>query len=568
MSTILPVGLCRTAALRAAAVAVWVVVVLAGGSAWAAKNVILMISDGAGFNVWIAASMYQGKLGKQLYDGPEWVTLGVSTHPLNLSSKPKRSGVQDASLVYDPLKAWDTAEAIEHPRAPDPDNDEEDPGPKTPTKTFAGYIYLKRGATDSAAAGTAMATGIKSFNSAINWSDDDKPLAGKTIAELAHAAGKRVGVVTSVQWSHATPAALGGAHNVTRRDYAGIANEMLDSTWLDVIMGAGHPEYLPTGKRNPLPLLTNYRYVGGVASWAKLRFGSHPGGWTLIQTPAEFQALRTGPTPERVLGTAQVHGTLQQQRSLVKPVPADKPYPYSPFDVPLNEDVPKLAVMVEAALNCLDDDPDGMFLMVEGGAVDWACHANQGHRMIEEQLDFLAAVESVIKWIEKNSTWEQTLLILTADHETGLLWGPQSDTIPFQPLEDRGPGNLPGMRFNSGNHTNSLVPLYARGAGSQRFLAEVVGTDKTAAEKWRFSGRYVDNTAIFRVMKAEIEAQAGKSQQTPQPAPQAPATSPAATAPVPTPPSAPTAASTPAAPTPPAAPDPAAAPAPAPAPAP
>ena len=524
MATKFPVRVGRRTTFSAMAAAICIAVVLFGStSAWAAKNVILMIADGAGFNVWIAASMYQGKLGKQVYDSPDWVTLGVCTYPLNLSAKPKRGGVQDASLIYDPLKAWDTSEQIEYPRTPDPDNDEEDPGPKTPTKTFAGYIYLKRGATDSAAAGTAMSTGIKTYNNAINWSDDGKPLAGKTIAEMAHAAGKRVGVVTTVQWSHATPATLGGAHNPSRRDYAGIANEMLDSTWLDVVFGAGHPEYLPTGGRNPLPLPTNYRYVGGVASWSKLRFGTHPGGWKLVQTPAEFESLRSGPTPERVLGTAQVYGTLQQQRSIVRPADPDKPYPYTPYDVPLNNNVPTLALMVEAALNCLDDDPDGLFLMVEGGAVDWACHANQAHRAIEEQLDFLAAVDSVIKWIEKNSSWEETLLILTADHETGLLWGPQSDKVPFQPVEDRGQGKLPGMRFNSGNHTNSLVPLYARGPGSQRFLTEVVGTDKTAAEKWRFSGRYVDNTAIFRVMQAEVQAAAGKTQQKPQPAAPVPA---------------------------------------------
>lgn len=512
------------------------VVLVGSTSAWAAKNVILMISDGAGFNTWIAASMYQGKLGKQLYDSPEWVKLGVCTFPLNVSSKPRGTNQQDPRMVYDPAKAWDATEAIEQPRTPDPDSDEEDPGPKTPTKTFAGYIYLKRFATDSAAAGTAMSTGIKTYNNGINWSDDGKPLAGKTIAELAHAAGKRVGVVTTVQWSHATPATLGGAHNVTRRDYAGIANDMLDSDWLDVIFGAGHPEYLPTGQRNPLPIPTNYRYVGGVASWSKLRFGSHPGGWTLVQTRDEFDALRNGPTPRRVLGTVRVHGTLQQQRGKVLPVPAGKPYPYTPYDVPLNNNVPTLAAMTEAALNCLDDDPDGLLLMIEGGAVDWACHANQAHRMIEEQLDFLAAMESVVKWIEHNSNWNETLLILTADHETGLLWGPQSHEVAFQPLEDRGPGKLPGMKFNSGNHTNSLVPLFARGAGSRRFLNEVVGTDRTAAEKWGFSGQYIDNTAVFRVMLAEIQAPAGKTQQAPQPAtplPDASALPPAALCPVP-----------------------------------
>ena len=87
--------------------------------------------------------------------------------------------------------------------------------------------------------------------------------------------------------------------------------------------------------------------------------------WTLIQTRAEFQALMSGPTPDRVLGTAQVYQTLQQARS--GDAFAD------PYVVPRIETVPTLTEMSLAALNVLDNDPDGLYLMIEGGAVDWGC---------------------------------------------------------------------------------------------------------------------------------------------------------------------------------------------------
>ena len=108
-------------------------------------------------------------------------------------------------------------------------------------------------------------------------------------------------------------------------------------------------------------------------------------------------------------------------------LPGDKDCrPAEPFAAPLNRNVPTLATMSKAAINCLDNNPKGFYLMIEGGAVDWANHANQPDRMIEEQIDFVEAVEAVVAWIESHGGWDETLLILTADHECGLLWGPNS----------------------------------------------------------------------------------------------------------------------------------------------
>jgi len=449
-------------------------------AALAARNVILMVADGAGFNTWLAAEMYEGRVGQQAYCTEGWLRLGCCTYPLHQSKSPRSKGEQDPGVVYDPLKAWGIAA-----------------GGPADKPTPAAYVYLKSTATDSAAAATAMATGQKSYNASSNWSDLDRPLRGRTLPELAAAAGKSAGVVTSVPISHATPAALGGAHNPSRQHYEEIANEMLGAPWLQVVMGAGHPEYDDNGE--PRKSRLEYKYIGGKSTWEKLKSGTHPGGWTLVETKAQFEALAAGPTPPKVLGLARVGSTLQAKRRH-----RAKGDDVAPFADPLNSNVPSLELMTRAALNCLDDDPEGFFLMIEGGAVDWANHANDPARMIEEQIDFLHAVEAVVAWVETHGGWSENLVILTADHECGLVWGPEADKVAFQPLEDRGAGKLPGMKHLSGGHTNSLVPLFARGVGSKRFVDLVEGTDQQAARVWHFCGRYVDNTAVFRVIAAEL----------------------------------------------------------------
>ncbi len=465
--------------------------------AQAAKNVILMITDGGGHNAWLATSMYQGKLGKQVYDQSGWLRLSACTYPLNLLSKPTGNAIQIPALIYDAAKAWDAS--LQNEKA---------------GECFAGYFYLATTCTDSAAAATAMATGQKTYNNAINWTNDGKPMRGLTIAEIAKSAGKSAGVITTVPWSHATPAALGGAHNISRNHYAEIAKEMLGSPWLSVIMGAGNPDFDNDGKPLPATKKHDYQNVGGEDTWKALKSGKMP--WKLIERREDFEALTLGPTPPKVVGTAQVSSTLQQgrrqialpgekNRSIGASVPASpQSSPAEPFAVPMNKNVPSLAVMAKAAINCLDDNPRGFYLMIEGGAVDWANHANQPDRMIEEQIDYLKAVEAVVAWIESHGGWDDTLLILTADHETGLLWGPDSGKVAFQPLQDRGEGKVPGLKYNTHGHSNSLVPLYARGPGSRRFAELTKGKDSKAAACWNYSGNYVENAAIFTVMRAEI----------------------------------------------------------------
>ncbi len=167
-----------------------------------------------------------------------------------------------------------------------------------------------------------------------------------------------------------------------------------------------------------------------------------------------------------------------------------------PFSAPLNDKIPTLTEMTLAAINVLDNNPNGFVMMSEGGAIDWVAHGNILHKTIEEQIDFNNAIEAACNWVEKNSSWDETLIIVTADHETGYLLGPGSnkeDLGKIQPIINNGKGELPSVEWFSKHHTNSLVPFYAKGAGSKKFLSAVKGKDAV-------SGDYIDNTDVGAVV--------------------------------------------------------------------
>ena len=161
--------------------------------------------------------------------------------------------------------------------------------------------------------------------------------------------------------------------------------------------------------------------------------------------------------------------------------------------------------------------------MIEGGAVDWAGHSNNMDLMIGELMDFNEAVDAVIDWVNTNdSAWANTLLIVTSDHETGYLTpGPgifqdqplgevSDDTLALEKIIANSggrraswldadsdsvidSGELVYWAWNSGVHTNTLVPLYARGVG-----AELFDTYATSSDPVR--GSYLDNTNVFSTM--------------------------------------------------------------------
>ncbi|MEM9430297.1 MAG: alkaline phosphatase [Pseudomonadota bacterium] len=491
-----------------------------------ARNVILMISDGIGFNGWLASDYYQGKVNAQTYqvarpDGTTPVVYGLTHNSLNLidatgqvlpnaSDPAEAAGAVDQG--YDPMTRWnqfDGAFRNDYPPV---------------SERYTSY-------TDSAAAGTTMHTGRKTANGRLNM-DWTGTVPFRTIAEIAIDQGRSAGAVTSVQVSHATPAAT-IAHNVSRQNYAEIFNEMAASD-MTVLMGAGHPLYDDSGnpvEPDPDADRDPFRFVGGAETLQALTSDTGLNGFTFIDAREDFAALATGESlPERVIGIARAQNTLQAAREEL--ADAD-----TPSGMAFNPVVPDLATMSLGAINVLNQDADGFFLMIEGGAVDWMGHANDMPRFIEEQIDFDRAVDAVIDWVETNSSWDETLLIVTSDHETGGIWGegtytngvggpiaadrsdeaivaarydPAEDFFnEFLAVQDRGAGNMPGFQFASPNHTNELVPLWAMGPSVELF-AQFTETDLKAASLWGeqygWDGTFVDNTSVFHVMNEALGA--------------------------------------------------------------
>lgn len=460
-----------------------------------AKNVIICVADGCGFNTMRAASYYQhGRLGCQPYEQPGWVQYAARTFSLNLMQPSGGFGSDRRSAPFEPHEVWDArveAAVTMSLAAGVP---------------FRGYSLLKKSPTDSGAAATAMATGSKTWNSRINYLEDadggESPAIGRTIAEIARASGRSAGVVTSVQWTDATPAGLGGAHSIARGSRRDIANEMLNSDTLDVIMGIGHPEYDSNGAPRRPAKESDYDLVGGSFTWNLLRSGTHAGGWKLIESRADFESLIYRPLRRRILGVPRVGGSLQHNRQTRDwngdgRIDSADTRVSPPFGDPFIPTVPTLAAMTRAAISVLSANPNGFYLMVEGGSVDHAAHSNEPGRLIEEMIDFNDSVQAVVDWVNRHSNWNETLVIVTSDHETGLIWGLNSDREAFERMISRGRGRPVGLWFNSGGHSNSLVPLRARGPGAEQFARHVLGRDPVY-------GAYVDNTAIFEVMRSAM----------------------------------------------------------------
>lgn len=473
-----------------------------------------MVSDGIGFNGWLATDYYQGLAGKQSYqsirpDGTKPTVLALEHGALNFinaqgDALPRNSEVSDANGVmqqlYDPQTRWNVFENAMI-------ND------FSPVGSYTTY-------TDSAAAGTALFSGRKTTVGRVNvdWTGERN---FTTIAELAMQQGLSAGAVSSVMASHATPAAV-ISHNTSRNNYADIFNEMV-SSGLDVIMGAGHPMYDNNGK---LSEKLDFKYVGGEQTYTTMISDKGLNGFQFVDNKQDFDALAQGELSyDRVVGIAQVRSTLQASRDGT--TSADTPY-----SVPYNQNVPDLATMSLGALNVLNQNEKGFFVMIEGGAVDWMGHANHMPRFIEEQVDFNRAIDAVIDWVETHSNWDETLLIVTSDHETGGIWGlntwtnseggaialdrsdeaikaarfdPTKDTFnEYLAVQDQGAGNVPSHQWASGNHTNDLVPMWAIGNGAKRFN-EFTRTDLKAAKLWGahygWDGHFIDNTVVFEVMK-------------------------------------------------------------------
>ena len=450
------------------------------------KNIIVMIADGAGYNALQATRLYTG--GSLVVDGAGWSSTAMSTYPLRTSNTPG-STAQDPNAVYSSAKAWDTTPVAGNSTVP---------GFTSYPAGFQGYEWTRSTYPDSGNTATSMSTGVKTYNNAINVDGAGTPLL--TLAEVSHNHGKGAGVVTTVQFGDATPAAFGGAHNINRGNRTDIANEMFSAGVLDVIGGTGNPDFDDNGNaRAP-----DYRWITA-ALWSDLKNGTNTSGfnaqqWALHQSRADIQALANGTLTEngKLALIAQADQATNAYRLPTSPATE------KPFDVPFNATSPTLSELSLAALNHLNQDPQGLYLMIEGGAVDRAEHADNTGRMIEEYIEFNTSVQSVIDWVNSASsaaTWDDTLLIVTADHDHNL-WGPDSATVPFQELTDNGAGNVPGYRWLGASHSNNLVPLFAYGKNSGDILSLAHQFDyyKDAQGREFGRGNYTDQTDLGKYL--------------------------------------------------------------------
>ncbi len=241
---------------------------------------------------------------------------------------------------------------------------------RKPVVDLEGYTRF----TDSAAA-TAMSTGAKTYKGAIGVDLDQQPL--RHLTETAKELGKATGIVTSVPFSHATPAGF-CVHNWSRNNYEAIARDMLYKSDLDVLMGAGHPLFTDDGLQRDVdgdgkPDLLETKYVGGAVVWEDITDDGQVNGadldddgtpdlhpkrpWTVVQNAADFAALTRGPAPRRLLGLACSASTLQYGR-------AGKAEQRQAFDpkFPFNRNVPTLQTMKRgSASSCRGTFRPGLF---------------------------------------------------------------------------------------------------------------------------------------------------------------------------------------------------------------
>lgn len=239
------------------------------------------------------------------------------------------------------------------------------------TTTYAANAFI----TDSAAAATALACGFKT-NSGVISMDPSKTREYRTVAEAAKDKGMKVGIVSSVSIDHATPACF-YAHQPTRKNYHEIGLELAESDF-DYFAGGGLKKPV-----SPDGTVDAYRVA-------------IENGFTVTRTVEEFMALEPG--------TGKVFAVSPE-------LDPDMALDYAIDTQPLS-----LADFTQKGIELLDG-PEGFFMMVEGGKIDWACHANDAVAAIKDTLAFDDAVAVALDFATEHP--EETLVVVTGDHECG-----------------------------------------------------------------------------------------------------------------------------------------------------
>lgn len=250
-----------------------------------------------------------------------------------------------------------------------------------PVASMATTFSATNSITDSSAAGTALATGAKTYNGAIGLDDNKNVL--QSVAEKAKKAGKKVGVTTSVSVDHATPAAF-YAHQPNRSMYYEIALDLPKANF-DFYAGGGFLKPTTTADKKEAPSI--FPII-------------EQAGYTIARGLDEYNAK---------LPEARKMVLIQKEGA----EPSCLPYALDRKDGDMT-----LAQITESAISFLNKgNKKGFFLMVEGGKIDWACHGNDPATVFNEVVDMDNAIKVAYEFYKKHP--KETLIVVTADHETG-----------------------------------------------------------------------------------------------------------------------------------------------------
>ncbi len=309
--------------------------------------------------------------------------------------------------------------------------------------------------TDSAAAGTALSTGNKTKNGMLATGPDSTALT--SISYKIHDAGYKVGISSTVGINHATPAAFYG-HNVNRGNYYEIASEIPASEF-EFFAGGGAIE--STGDDEDK--ISVYEAIEN-------------GGYVIAEGMDDFAAKKDGAEKMMLL---QKDGRLRTEL---------------PYAIDMKEYDMTQADLVRASIDFLyDEEGEGFFVMSEGGRIDWASHGNDTKAVILETLSLSDAVAEAVRFYNEHP--DETLIVVTADHETGgltLSWEKgynlyldkleeiscSKDMVSEDERERMNEiSHEARIGWTTGDHSAANVPVFAIGAGSDLFSGRMDNTD-------------------------------------------------------------------------------------------
>ncbi len=252
---------------------------------------------------------------------------------------------------------------------------------------------------DSACSATQLATGIFSGSEVIGIDAEGNPV--ETVLELAQAQGKATGLVSDTRLTHATPAAF-AAHQPHRSLENEIAVDMLE-VGPDVMLSGGLRHWVPQSASEDAEVSSlmdgAYEPVSKRQDDRNLLAEAVEKGYGLAFSREQLEADQS----DKLLGLLANSGMAD---GIVYRDTRDDP----------ERQQPTLHEMTQAALNVLEQDEEGFFLMVEGGRIDWAGHDNDAGTMLNEMVKFEEAIQGVYDWAQGR---DDTVILVTADHETG-----------------------------------------------------------------------------------------------------------------------------------------------------